>query len=157
MVTQDSAEWCVLCQSPHSKEDPPYWDILNHEEPNYENLNMARDSYHLLANNPKDFKITPEEMKAMKEKSLDAQSIRISITQNLDEQAKEEIKKKRYLEYQRKNKVLPDQPKSWTKVTLPIETNPSPSQEIKLNVDLVASLSKMTIPIPLVELLNILE
>ena len=96
-------------------------------------------------------------MKANKEKSIDAQAIRLACIEHLDEKSKNDHRKKRYLEYQRKDKEPEDQSTTWTKVPLPIQTSTPPPQQQKLNIDPVASLSKINIPVWLVELLKIPE
>ena len=123
MANQDPSDQCTLCQAPYAEEYCSYHDILNQEEQSPKDVNMMRDLDHFFSNAPRTFLITLEEMKATKEKSLDTRAIRLVSMQHLDEQAKEELRKKRYIQYQRRNKVPPNQPKTWTRTTLPLESN----------------------------------
>lgn len=88
-------------------------------------------------------------MQAIKNKSIDVETIGLSILENIDKEAKEEIWKEKYASYHRRNKTSPNQPKTCLKNPLPLDTNaPSPKVlEIKLNIDLVATLSKLNVHI----------
>ena len=101
-----------------------------------------RDFDHVFAKAPRTFMIPPKKMKDTNDIILDAQAIRLDTMIHLDEK-KKKLRKWKYVEYQRRNKVP--------------QTNTQSVQalNVSLNVDIVAFLSKINILVPLVEFLNI--